>query len=649
MIEPVHLSSDEPLGHGAPYTKIERAWATMPRGSALTRVRVERFDSTSSILYAPMEYRFDSVPDLRPSQPQRDWIESAFRAFVRGEFPARKVDLAYRALGLNIVDERVVGFDFLERVLGRFEDELVYNGRLDPLIELATRDMTAAVIEVLCDPLLGHVKNRQNLDLRSFRALVERQVEDGDRLMFIVPSFPFKDQNPFRTLSEPHAFDLGELGLMLRLHALALALYQVHPFGADMVVLSDGRMYAETFGVKRSEADKYREQLRAFRNLLNIQGTVSVLDLESVLDHFTSPVDRSSPVWDTKQHIAGHIRELAKGDGQAAASFLTLKQGMKWNLRSREELANLSLRRAWDLLTSINPPDVAPSLRALWTDLDERAMDAAVDYAATNLTVRYLDLLQLVFPGTIRATVHPKKGQVALARAGSAYPWNGSAYVDDGDVGPSSIISLPAYQLAPQRLVLVRLDMTGEPLFFRSAEDGSGSINQLSAALHDGPTTATDGYGLRRLVPEDYDDLHGILAASDEMTWERQAASPEYSRNLLDFRLDHYAEFGFGVYAVVADADELVGQAGFQVLGPKADDRVELVIFLAHGRMGAGLGSTIARDLIGVAAEAGLTVIYGTSRFENERAESLIRKLDFEAAGETENFGYPCRLWALTL
>jgi hypothetical protein len=50
---------------------------------------------------------------------------------------------------------------------------------------------------------------------------------------------------------------LAEALFLVRLHCTALAIYQVLPTGADIVILSDGRLYAPILGVDEEAAQQY--------------------------------------------------------------------------------------------------------------------------------------------------------------------------------------------------------------------------------------------------------------------------------------------------------------------------------------------------------------------------------------------------------
>lgn len=58
-----------------------------------------------------------------------------------------------------------------------------------------------------------------------------------------------------------------------------------------------------------------------------------------------------------------------------------------------------------------------------------QARNVAIDYATFNLTMNFTNAIARAFPFSLRATVHPKAGQIGISKgqASSVFPWNGVA------------------------------------------------------------------------------------------------------------------------------------------------------------------------------------------------------------------------------
>jgi RimJ/RimL family protein N-acetyltransferase len=154
---------------------------------------------------------------------------------------------------------------------------------------------------------------------------------------------------------------------------------------------------------------------------------------------------------------------------------------------------------------------------------------------------------------------------------------------------------------------------------------------------------------LRPFRAADIDALHAIISSRDDMTWERVKATPEYSRDLLAYRLEQYSKYGFGVMAIENPQGLLVGQGGLQVLHDVAPGEIELVVFLSPQQIGKGLGRTIGEFFIKASRECGISELYATVRHENAAAEQWIKKIGFEFERETTHFRIHCGLWRADL
>ena len=270
----------------------ERQWEMCPPASALVQRRLFSFDSYSAITYGPAAAQYELV-QLLSEQPSDEWIVSALDAFVRGEFGSGDVDVPpYPGLP-SLVTERADG-DEHHRYLQACERALIYSSHLEALIEKGGQTAPERIHALIADRRLGNDANRKNVTVDAFSQLLTPLVEQHLRLRFVMPAFPFKDQNPFRTAALAYQPDLGDIALIIRLHCLALALWHVHSDGADWILLSDGVLYSSIFGVDADAAREYVNRLRAWRDELNMQRTVAIVDLADLVQRADIATDGSS-------------------------------------------------------------------------------------------------------------------------------------------------------------------------------------------------------------------------------------------------------------------------------------------------------------------------------------------------------------------
>ncbi|MBI5221003.1 MAG: L-tyrosine/L-tryptophan isonitrile synthase family protein [Candidatus Liptonbacteria bacterium] len=280
-------------------------------------------------------------------------------------------------------------------------------------------------------------------------------------IQFILPAFPFKDQTPFRSCAPARHVDFGEIALLARLHIIALAIYQIYNFSAEWIIVSDSVAYAPLFGIEVSEARTYRERLRAYRHLLNMNRTVHILDL----DDMTTRIDGFQDVY---SHIVDKLKWM-RASGILADRFRVLARGMKWNINTRPylEKGRCSWEHLWNMLDQENPE----TSTAVAKEIDTLSQDAGLHYAAHNLTMKHLDLLRCCFPDAIRATVHPKPGQVAIPMLGETFPWNGTALLAHKRLGPEAVQTVPLYKiLRAAHSIPVYLPGAEAPFFFLQQE-----------------------------------------------------------------------------------------------------------------------------------------------------------------------------------
>lgn len=357
----------------------------------------------------------------------------------------------------------------------RCEIELLYSGLINDLILNGGNGMSNQLYALLTNPILGNKENSKYLNLNEFSSRVDPLIEEQDRLRLVIPSFPFKDQNIFRTEAPPNHVDLGEIATLVRLHVLALAMFQVHPFGADWIIVSDGQAYAPIFKIDIDEVNAYRNQLIEYRNLLNIQGTVSIIDLKEMTKRLQSKKAGFEIFDRTIYHIRSTIEEMVQSaTGQVFKSFRVLTRGMKWNMNNNMFGEQLGLEDLWTVVNTERIDDVPARLKDAWYALDRLSMDAAYDYSAFNLAMRYHAVFDRVLPRSLRATIHPKAGQIAIPRIGEVFPWNGVGVLRDERMGPTSVETWPLYKLIKEfpDAIPHRLHGQGAPLYYLCLSSG---------------------------------------------------------------------------------------------------------------------------------------------------------------------------------
>jgi hypothetical protein len=269
----------------------------------------------------------------------------------------------------------------------------------------------------------------------------------------VLPAFPFKDQNPFRTASSAAHWDIGEIALLIRLHCIALALNQIHPYDAEWLVVSDGTVYAQMFELKTDQASEYLQGLREQRNALNLQATVHFIDLKRVIDR-TEQCFVLELLGETHRGlnrildaVSRCYNDLYSTDDDVKGLFDGLARSMVWNLNTRTDVQRSGMSGLWRAMneqcTRLSAAD-----RALREQLSERARSVAIAYASFNVALGLCEFWPAVFPFGLRATVHGKPGQVAIPKLGRGDPWNAVGVLAPGLLGPRSVRTRPLWALS---------------------------------------------------------------------------------------------------------------------------------------------------------------------------------------------------------
>ena len=123
--------------------------------------------------------------------------------------------------------------------------------------------------------------------------------------------------------------------------------------------------------------------------------------------------------------------------------------------------------------------------------------------------------------------------------------------------------------------------------------------------------------------------------------------SEEYYRALLEFRINHYKKYGFGVHAIFKDG-QLIGQMGLQVLDEKKQ-QLEYVIFLRKEYTKQGVGTKLLKYLFSKCKENGINTIYGVVRSGNKPAIRQIQELGGKEQKTVSHYKHSAILYKLKL
>jgi pyoverdine/dityrosine biosynthesis protein Dit1 len=256
-----------------------------------------------------------------------------------------------------------------------------------------------------------------------FRPIVEARVGEGSPLEFVLPSFPFKHNNPVKV--SRRSPDMAEVLCICRLYEICHALGQVYEPGANFVIISDGMVYHHMFGVTEHEALSYRERTREMVAQLGFGDTIEVTDMEHLI---ASRQELFDFVSEQLRPVFGEWWEANPDDLRRAS----LIQASTANLNTSESVTHDLVQMATkDVLLDTEEQTDASTLETIRSQTVQRAEQGAFEFAFFLYVLSEIDLVPSCYPRAVRATVHPKPTQWGLHlvnRESRVFPWQGVAY-----------------------------------------------------------------------------------------------------------------------------------------------------------------------------------------------------------------------------
>ena len=152
---------------------------------------------------------------------------------------------------------------------------------------------------------------------------------------------------------------------------------------------------------------------------------------------------------------------------------------------------------------------------------------------------------------------------------------------------------------------------------------------------------------LRPLVLSDLNQMCDFLCNNPEMTWTRSSWKRNNVEYLLNYRLEHYDKFGFGVYGIEKSGD-LIGMAGAQVWD-ESDATVEIVAYLSQEYWGFGIANLTLNWTMSQLAAQHVQLVYAATAKGNSRSKRMIEALGFNISGHGKHFGKDAIFWKQSL
>ncbi|HYH12734.1 MAG TPA: GNAT family N-acetyltransferase [Thermomicrobiales bacterium] len=152
---------------------------------------------------------------------------------------------------------------------------------------------------------------------------------------------------------------------------------------------------------------------------------------------------------------------------------------------------------------------------------------------------------------------------------------------------------------------------------------------------------------LRPLSTEDLDDHHAVVGSDPDVTWSGTARTLEESRTYLEEHRLHWAEHGFGMWAVIEKGSgRLLGHAGLQYLEETGD--VQVGYYLGKLAWGSGFATEAGRAALRYGFEVlGLPHIVAVVRPENRASQHVLSKLGLHRSRVAPHYGFVVEVWRI--
>lgn len=257
-----------------------------------------------------------------------------------------------------------------------------------------------------------------------WRPIIEAHLKDDTPLEFVLPSFPYKFNTPFKVARKSP--DMAEILCLSQMYEISRSLSSVHEPGVRFTIISDGQLYQSIFGITEYEAERYREQVAEMISKLEYDDHLDIVDMEQdvigpVHEEFDLVKDKFRPVltewW-----------EQNPDNERRASLIISSAPNINTAGEQTHDLVQLATK---DILEDQDPDSTVTNVERVRQGVRERTEEAAFEFALVLYTLKELDLVAIAYPGAVRATVHPKPGQWGLHLVNEhtqVFPWQGVAY-----------------------------------------------------------------------------------------------------------------------------------------------------------------------------------------------------------------------------
>lgn len=389
-------------------TKVEQMYRNWPQIPEFT------LKNSTGDFVRLMDHPYDPSVDL-------SWICSQLENTVRLGTGAERLDVMYPP-ARDLQQVRIENFpisQFEERII--FPSESFFKTLQQKGLHSHYFGVSEQILTILLD---GTFRNGawSLLSPEYLNVLHRRVGESIERcrsIELVIPTIPFKDQNPFTTGHSLSFADLGEYLFFSRLGRLSRSVAEIYPMGLQAHLISDGIVYKDIF--LRDQAHVPQLYVLSCLRVLEELGISSQVDI-TYLNDLTRLESRFETVQTDISAILAHTSALPEYTQEILRS---LRRGMIFNMEMPREIDGYD---EFSYIANLTDTQLSQE----YPELFDRTWQAALQYSSFLLAMKKLDIVPRAFPLSIRGTVHPKPNQLGIwmVQGSSIAPYNGVPLVD---------------------------------------------------------------------------------------------------------------------------------------------------------------------------------------------------------------------------
>ena len=205
---------------------------------------------------------------------------------------------------------------------------------------------------------------------------VQYLLNQGQKLVFILPAFPAKSPNRNKTLGDLP--DYAEVLALQNLQSLCDKISEVYTPGCELIICSDGRVFSDVVQVSDAKIDQYNDEVMSIINEYGLR-SLQVFRMDDIYPNYT-PDELRNFLLDVYARDLSEVKDQVKTD----ESFAKLFNGIHRFLSEDEKALHPELSRS---------------------SVEKRSKVKA--YELIRRSEAWSMLLKDHFPNTARLSIHP--------------------------------------------------------------------------------------------------------------------------------------------------------------------------------------------------------------------------------------------------